>query len=361
MVSILVRAVPLLAAFSLSDAIKFKTNVTESDSRLSTRDPGCTIFTLWDYKEDDDKKLSLFTRLTVEAWRRHSHGRCGEPIFITDANVRDYIPDMPDEYFHFPYAQAKSDMIRYALLYHHGGIYMDTDFLAVEDMDPIIDKLHSYDLVSYGDWGRGKDEDACDAYFSSNFMAGRKGSSYHKKVWERQKALVTNHCPLSEKPLEKVCCFDEPGEKCHIPWGGIGEGASHPVFLDWEKNDQDGKSYCFMQDRGFNPDHLMNVMEHRNQNVPEAIKFWNENSVPKPMDRMMYHLFNSLWGISSFSCKQFFDESTVLGMLFSKSFKTGHGSQPVPINEEAESFFSKWKGFRNTSKSYGDRNLPCEL
>jgi hypothetical protein len=358
MVSIIVRAAPLLAAFSVSDAIKFKANVTESDN-LSTRDPGCTIFTLWEYDEADDKKLSLFTRLTVEAWRRHSHGRCGEPIFINDKNVKDYIPDMPDEYFNFPYAQAKSDMVRYGVLYHHGGIYMDTDFLVVEDLDPIIDKLHSYDLVSYGDWGTGKDENACDSAFSSNFMAGKKGSLYHKKVWEKQKALVTKHCPVSDKPLEKVCCFDS--DVCHIPWAGIGEAVSHPVFTDWEKNDQDGKSYCFKRDQGFNPDHLMNALQHRNSNIPEAMKLWEENHVPNPMGRMMYHLFNSLWDIRTYSCKQFFDESTVLGMLFSKSFKTGHGSKPVSINAEAESFFSKWKGFRNTSKSYGDRGLPCEL
>jgi hypothetical protein len=240
MVSILVRAAPLLAALSVSDAIKFKANVTESDNSLSTRDPGCTIFTLWEYDETDDKKLALFTRLTVEAWRRHAHGRCGEPVFINDKNVRDWIPDMPEEYFRFPYAQAKSDMVRYGVLYHHGGIYMDTDFLVVEDLDPIIDKLHTHDIVSYADWGVGKTEDACDDHFSSNFMAGRKGSSFHKKVWEKQKELVTKHCPLSEMPLEKVCCFDDHKEKCHIPWAGIGEAVSHPEFSDWENNDQDG-------------------------------------------------------------------------------------------------------------------------
>lgn len=127
----------------------------------------CNIFTL------DSEKLSLFNVLTVESWRRHVHGTfassselcnivgskrqalaallapllaaevvshrlsslkkcsglCNEPVLINDHNVRIYVPDLPEEYFKLPYPSAKSDMIRYALLYHHGGIYMDPDML----------------------------------------------------------------------------------------------------------------------------------------------------------------------------------------------------------------------------------------
>ena len=49
------------------------------------------------------------------------------------------IPDAPEELFRIPYEAAESDAIRYALLYHNGGIYMDTDFLAI-DMSSIVDK-----------------------------------------------------------------------------------------------------------------------------------------------------------------------------------------------------------------------------
>jgi len=57
-------------------------------------------------------------------------GLCHEPVLLHDLNVRIYVPDMPDEYFKLPYPSAKSDMLRYGVLYHHGGIYMDADLLA---------------------------------------------------------------------------------------------------------------------------------------------------------------------------------------------------------------------------------------
>ncbi|CAE7943902.1 unnamed protein product, partial [Symbiodinium sp. KB8] len=72
----------------------------------------------------------------------------GEPIFLNEKNLREYIPDLPEEYFKLPYQACKSDVVRYAVIYHHGGIYMDTDFLVVQDLDPVIDVLNM-DLVSY--------------------------------------------------------------------------------------------------------------------------------------------------------------------------------------------------------------------
>ena len=53
---------------------------------------------------------------------------------VNDTNVEKLIPDLPHEYFMLPYASAKSDLLRAALLYHHGGIYMDTDFLVNRPM-----------------------------------------------------------------------------------------------------------------------------------------------------------------------------------------------------------------------------------
>ncbi len=32
---------------------------------------------------------------------------------------------------------------------------------------------------------------------------------------------MVQHCPLSQKTMEKVCCFDDENEQCHIPWAGL--------------------------------------------------------------------------------------------------------------------------------------------
>ena len=52
-----------------------------------------------------------------------------------------------------PSPAPKSDLIRYALLYHHGGLYMDADFVAVKDMDPIVALLETHDFISYQEKG----------------------------------------------------------------------------------------------------------------------------------------------------------------------------------------------------------------
>ena len=35
--------------------------------------------------------------------------------------MRELVPDLPEEYFRLPYSAAKSDFLRYGMLYHHGG------------------------------------------------------------------------------------------------------------------------------------------------------------------------------------------------------------------------------------------------
>ncbi|CAE7247697.1 unnamed protein product [Symbiodinium pilosum] len=118
-----------------------------ADTSLEVTETKCQIFTFWDYKSGPPLSVAL----NVEGWRRHAHPRCGDPVLISDDNVLTYIPDMPEEYFRMPYSQAKADLVRYAVLYHHGGIYMDTDILVVQDLDAVVDLIQSYDLLSYTD------------------------------------------------------------------------------------------------------------------------------------------------------------------------------------------------------------------
>eukprot|EP00913_Durusdinium_trenchii_P030604 g28662.t1 len=112
----------------------------------------CHIFTLWNYS----RPVPEYIHLNLQSWQLASKGRCGAPVLVNRSNVRQWIPDAPEEplfngrkaagkdafhrgetgeieeLFRIPYEAAESDAIRYALIYHNGGIYMDTDFLAID-------------------------------------------------------------------------------------------------------------------------------------------------------------------------------------------------------------------------------------
>ncbi|CAK9031682.1 Isoamylase 3 [Durusdinium trenchii] len=289
----------------------------------------------------------------LEAWRRHSNGFCNEPFLITDENVREAVPDLPEEYFRLPYPAAKSDFIRYAVLHHHGGVYIDFDMLTIQDVDQIVKKVKKLDLVSYSD---GQDGSDCRG-FSSNFLGGRKNSSFHLAVWEAQKAAVSQHCNISEKGLEKVCCFDDTKQECHIPWGGLGEQISHKVFAASPPK----SAFCFSGDESFNPDRFEFVLEHK-QKMEEAEVEFNAKKVARPFDRGLYHFFNALHGWEKHSCADLFNNSTVVGHLFSKSFSSGRGSKPRK-GKESDSFLRWHPEFQNVSKNYivDGRPLPCAL
>ena len=79
-------------------------------------------------------------------------------VLINSTNIKDYIPDLPEEYFRLPDHGARSDVMRYALIYHHGGIYMDTDILVAKDLDEVLEKVT-------GDYAAGLLGAACPKLF----------------------------------------------------------------------------------------------------------------------------------------------------------------------------------------------------
>mmetsp|Transcript_3793 Transcript_3793/g.11118 ORF Transcript_3793/g.11118 Transcript_3793/m.11118 type:complete len:518 (+) Transcript_3793:33-1586(+) len=310
----------------------------------------CNIFTFWDYPDG----APLFARLNLESWRRHSHQLCHEPILVTTKNVKAYIPDMPDEFFRLPYVAAKSDAVRYGLLYHHGGIYLDSDFIVVEDIDEIINRTMSTDLVSYAQTGPSTCQ---NGVFSSNFMAGRKGSIVHREVWEEQKKLMVGHCPLSEKPLEKVCCFDDETEVCHIPWAGLGEWVSHKVLARQQRSSTPPSTYCFTNERAFVPGVFPHVLD-RMLSPDEAHAAFQRAGNPNGLGRVMYHLFNAQFPFKDFTCERLFNNKTAASFLYLRSFSTGHGHQRVPESPLTQAFFKLHPELRQHDAMYAE-GRPC--
>ncbi|CAE7404082.1 unnamed protein product [Symbiodinium sp. CCMP2456] len=271
----------------------------------------CNIFVMWNYPSGPP----LFISKNLESWLHYSHGRCHFPWMINDTNIRAFIPDLPAEFERMPYDAAKSDIVRYALLYHHGGMYLDTDFLVAKDLAPILDRINDHDLISYTTSGQ-----SCRrGSFSSNFLAGRKGSLLYKAVWEGQKQAMTSHCDDSLKANEKkVCCADDVTRQCHIPWAGIGENIAHPVLKDLLSKGRALKIHCFEGDESFVPGNFQMIIE-KTPSLQSAVQAFQRGGVKNPMDRIMYHLFASLGFAARYDGAALFDESTFVGALFRKS------------------------------------------
>lgn len=278
----------------------------------------CKIFAMWDYHAG---KVPFFIQKDLESWALHSHGRCGSPVLINDTNIAEYIPDLPEEYFRLPDHGSRSDVIRYALIYHHGGIYMDTDILVLRDLNEVLDKVaDDYDLISYAQ------KKSCKA-FSSNFLAARKGSAYMKEVWEAQKKAMTSHCESHDDRDTKVCCPANPKHKCHVHWGAIGEMVSHPVFDKFAAANPSMKKHCFAEEEGesFAPEGMGTVLFTKRK-LQDALPFFTSIKTKKPMDRLAYHLFNAQGFQREYAGGAIFDSALFVGALYRKSL--GNASAP---------------------------------
>eukprot|EP00928_Gymnodinium_smaydae_P046616 TRINITY_DN31064_c0_g1_i1.p1 TRINITY_DN31064_c0_g1~~TRINITY_DN31064_c0_g1_i1.p1 ORF type:complete len:780 (+),score=116.17 TRINITY_DN31064_c0_g1_i1:48-2387(+) len=166
----------------------------------------------------------VHVQLNFKTWKRH--GPELEIIMVNDSNVKEFIPDLPEEYFMLPYASAKSDLLRAALLFHHGGLYMDTDYLVMRPLREFMSKLRENDIVVASD-DETSPSQKCGKYFSSNFMAGRRHNGFSATWWENLKRKLAAKCPPGGFAREKVCCHEE-GEtdetkhkQCHIPWAAM--------------------------------------------------------------------------------------------------------------------------------------------
>lgn len=281
-----------------------------SASSATSETPKCNIFALWNYPRGPP----MFIQKNMESWIHYAKGRCHFPWLINATNIRAFIPDLPAEYDRMPldYDAAKSDVVRYALLYHHGGIYLDTDFLVAKDLSPILDRIDDHDLVSYTTIGQ-----SCrKGTFSSNFLAGRKGSQVFGAVWEAQKRALADHCDDQLKINEKkVCCPDDLQRRCHIPWAGIGENVAHPVLKKQLATKTNLRLYCFEGDDSFVPVNFLEVLQKHPQ-LKDAEKAFKKSGVRNPSERIMYHLFASLGFGSNYDGPQLFDPSTYVGFLY---------------------------------------------
>lgn len=90
----------------------------------------------------------------AQALRHNAPAPHFEIHMVDKHSIRKFVPDMPPEFDRLPYPAATSDLVRTALLAHHGGAYLDTDFLLAGPMAEYTGHLSKADFVGYESFGQ---------------------------------------------------------------------------------------------------------------------------------------------------------------------------------------------------------------
>ena len=89
-----------------------------------------------------------------------------------DAFIQDHYPELAHTYMKYPYVIQRADASRYALLHHHGGIYIDLDIVCLHPLD----FLRTYGFVMPKTWPVG---------FSNDFLVGAPGHPFLQRMVDK--------------------------------------------------------------------------------------------------------------------------------------------------------------------------------
>jgi len=277
-----------------------------------------TVFTYWKYPSG----APLYALTDVESWRLHLPTDANI-VLLNDTNVLSYIPDMPSEYFRMPNDGAKADLVRYAALYHHGGIYLDTDYLAARPLSSLISRIKPLDFVSYE--AEGGLEACLKGEYQQGFLAARQGSGVLKRIWTQQKEAMARVCDppkntsfiqaeaLAARREQEPCCPPDQKEACNIPDRAVGTDIAGSVVKASFRH-APSQMLCLGGEESFAPKHLSYMME-RNSGLDRALALWHEVAEVAPLDRYIYHLFGDATGLAKLNETDLFNESTLRGHL----------------------------------------------
>lgn len=90
-----------------------------------------------------------YIELCWESIRKHCEKDFQVNMVTTD-NVRQFLPNISNDFFNIAQINNKSNFLRYTLLKEHGGIWLDSDLILFKSLKPLIDipKDENVDLVA---------------------------------------------------------------------------------------------------------------------------------------------------------------------------------------------------------------------
>ena len=241
------------------------------------------IWLYWD-NPPGQTEAPAYIQLCWETIRKH----CGEDFeinIVATANVKQFLPNIPESFFHIAQINNRSNFLRYMLLREHGGIWLDSDLILFRSLKPLLGLLQGeIDLVATASptLPPGQPE--------SGFLLSTKGG-----------ATITKAVSLIEYALS----LHPPG---HIfKWGSLGPGTVRQAVK--------GRKYHHL-------DHhlLMPVASW------EAFKFGGKESVSKYCSDdaygcMLFHEMFKQYGspVLRMNRQQLLEAPSLLGQMFRRA------------------------------------------
>ena len=165
-----------------------------------------------------------YIQLNIQALRRQAPWPLFSIKFVNRSTIAQHVPDLPAEFWRMPTRVAYSDAGRLALLAHHGGIYLDADFLVSSSMRPIHALLKKVDVVGYPlspVHGAAASASECSAKgeISANLMAAAPNATLFRRAWDLFRKLLPRPCKPGVKRKIYICCSDGVARlpKCRVP------------------------------------------------------------------------------------------------------------------------------------------------
>lgn len=241
------------------------------------------IWLYWDHKPGATAPPP-YIELCWESIRKH----CGADFnihLVTTANVKQFLPNIPDMFFQIAQINNKSNFLRYTLLKKLGGIWLDSDLILFKSLKPMLELLtEDIDLVATASPTLRYGEPECGFLLSS-----QNGSVITKAV----------------AVIEYALGLHPPG---HIfKWGSLGPGTIRQAVK--------GKRYEHLEHRLLMP--IPSWEAYLFASKDSVDKYCNDTSFGIMLFHQMFVECNSPF--LTMSKQALIDSETLLGQMFRRA------------------------------------------
>lgn len=137
----------------------------------------------------------------------------------------------------------KSDFIRAYLLFHYGGLYVDSDCVVLQDLSRVLEMARETGFVGYRE---------PQGYMSCNFMASREGGEVITEHFQRVCKLLRSEGPLEWLDLASIpmdlAIAEHPGKSIILPTESVMPVGWHESEKLVVERDDDEHQKCFNPD-----------------------------------------------------------------------------------------------------------------